>query len=85
MPNEIAYRFTPNFTVDYTMDPEIDFLVARVDAANAINYAAMNTKFHYNRRYTAMFLAPSDWALLRLHYGYNIVEHIGHVGAAELN
>jgi hypothetical protein len=72
-PNEIAYGFTPNFTIDYTMDPDIDLPAARVDAADALDYAAMNMKFHYDRRHTAMFLAPSDWALLRLHYGYNIL------------
>ena len=71
-PNEIAYGFTPNFTVDYTMDPNIDFPAARVDAADALDFAAINMKFHYDRRYTAMFLATGDWALLRLHRGYNI-------------
>jgi hypothetical protein len=71
-PNEIAYGFTPNFALDYTMDPDIDFPAARVDAADALDYAAMNMKFHYDRRHTAMFLAPGDWALLRLHRGYNI-------------
>ena len=33
----------------------------------------MNMKFYYNHRHTPMFLAPRDWALLRLHYGYNIL------------
>ena len=71
-PNKIAYGFTPNFAVDYTTDSDIDFPLARIDAANALDFAAMNMKFHYDRRYTPMFLAPSDWALLRLHRGYNI-------------
>ena len=59
-PNEIAYGFTLNFTVDYTMDPNIDFLAARVDAANALDFAAINIKFYYDCCYTAMFLATSD-------------------------
>ena len=71
-PNEIAYGFTPNFAVDYTTDPDIDFPLARIDAADALDFAAMNMKFHYDRRHTPMFLAPGDWALLRLHRGYNI-------------
>ena len=71
-PNEIAYGFTPNFALDYTMDPNIDFLAARVDATDTLNYAAMNMKFYYDHRHTAMFFAPSDWALLCLHHGYNI-------------
>ena len=32
----------------------------------------MNMKFHYDRCYTPMFLALSDWALLWMHRGYNI-------------
>jgi hypothetical protein len=71
-PNEIVYGFTPNFAIDYTTDPEIDFPAARVDAADALDFAVMNMKFHYDRRHTAMFLAPGDWSLLRLHHGYNI-------------
>ena len=73
MPNEIAYRFTPNFILDYIMDPNIDFLAVRVDAIDALNYAAMNMKFYYNHRHIAMFFALGDWALLRLHYEYNIL------------
>ena len=33
----------------------------------------MNMKFYYNHHYIAMFFTPSDWALLCLHYGYNIL------------
>ena len=54
------------------MDPNIDFLAARVDVTNALDYAAMNMKFYYNHRHIAMFFTPSDWALLHLHHGYNI-------------
>lgn len=71
-PNKIAYGFTSNFAVNYTADPNIDFPSARIKAANASDYAAMNMKFHYDRRHTAMFLALGDQALLRLHRGYNI-------------
>jgi hypothetical protein len=77
-PNEIAYGFTSNFTLDYIVDLNIDFLVAQVDATNALDYATINMKFHYNCRYIAMFLAPGDWALLRLHYGYNILSATNH-------
>jgi hypothetical protein len=59
--------------VDYTIDPDIDFPLARVDAADALDFATMNMKFYYDRRHTPMFLAPGDWALLRLHHGYNIL------------
>ena len=77
-PNEIAYGFTPNFAVDYIVDPDIDILVARVDAADALDFAVMNMKFYYNRCYTPMFLAPGKWALLRLHRGYNILSATNH-------
>ena len=71
-PNEIVYGFTPNFIFDYVADPSIDFPTSRIDAADALDFAAMNMKYYYDRRHTAMFLAPGDWALLRLHHGYNI-------------
>ena len=60
------------------MDPDIDFLATRVDAANALDYAAMNMKFHYNHSYIAMFLTPSKQALLHLHYRYNIPSATNH-------
>jgi hypothetical protein len=42
------------------LDPDINFLVAKVDAANALDFAAINMKFYYNCCYTLMFFAPSD-------------------------
>src|SRR5947209_2435488 len=71
-PNEVVYGFTPNFAINYTTNPDIDFPTARIDAADALDLAAINMKYYYDRRHTAMFLAPSNWALLRLHKGYNI-------------
>jgi hypothetical protein len=59
-PNEIAYGFTPNFAVDYTTDPNIDFPLAKVNATDALDFAAMNMKFYYDRRHTPMFLTPSN-------------------------
>jgi hypothetical protein len=60
------------------MDPNIDFLAVRVNTTNALNYTAMNMKFYYNYRHIAMFFALSDWALLRLHCGYNIPSATNH-------
>jgi hypothetical protein len=42
------------------LDPNIDFLAARVNTANALDFVAINMKFYYNCCYTLMFLAPSD-------------------------
>jgi hypothetical protein len=77
-PNEIVYGFTPNLVIDYTADPDIDFPAARIDAADALDFAVMNMKFHYDRRHTTMFLAPGDWALLRLHKCYRIPSATSH-------
>src|SRR5438045_6916371 len=71
-PNEIVYGFTPNFMINYTTDPDIDLPAAQIDAADALDLATMNMKYHYDCHHTAMFLAPGDWALLRLHKGYNL-------------
>jgi transposase InsO family protein len=71
-PNDVVYGFTPNFAVDLASAPEISPLEARVEASDALDFAAMNMKFHYDRKHTAMFLASGDWALLRLHRGYSI-------------
>ena len=60
MPNEIAYGFTPNFILNYIMDPNINFLAVRVDATNALDYAAMNMKFYYDHHHIAMFFTPSN-------------------------
>src|SRR5204863_1977090 len=50
-PNEVVYGFTPNFMIDYTTDPDIDLPAARIDAADALDLAAMNMKYHYDRRH----------------------------------
>ena len=64
--------------MDYTIDPNIDFPLAWVDAANALDFATMNMKFYYNHCHIPMFLTPRDWALLRLHYRYNILSTTNH-------
>jgi hypothetical protein len=60
MLNEIAYRFTLNFTINYIADPNINFLAAQVNTANALDFATINMKFYYNCCYTPMFLALSN-------------------------
>src|SRR5438045_8428519 len=71
-PYAVIYGFTPDFIIDYTADPDIDLPAARVDAADALDFAAMNMKYYYDRHHTAMFLAPGDYALLCLHKGYDL-------------
>ena len=71
-PNEICYGFTLNFTIDYASSLDIDLPKSRIEAAEALDFAAITIKYHYDRKHTAMFLAVGDWALLRLHRGYSI-------------
>src|SRR5438045_589338 len=70
--NEICYSFMPNFTMDYEATREIDYPKARIEASDALDFAAMNVKHHYDRKHTAMFFAVGDWVLLWLHHSYSI-------------
>ena len=58
--NEVCYGFTPNFTVDLVTAQEVDFPKTRVEALDALDFAAMNMKHHYDRKHTAMLLAVGD-------------------------
>ena len=59
-PNEVVYSFTPNFAIDLASADEVSFPKARLKAANALDFAAINIKFYYNQKHTAMFLTPKD-------------------------
>ena len=73
-PNEVALGFTVNESLDlagvqkHTLPKD----VVRVDASDAIAFAQMNNKFHYDRAHHPQFLREGDWAALRLHRGYNV-------------
>ena len=73
-PNEVAYGFTVNDGLDlaaidkHVMNPEI----VRIEASDAIAFAQMHQKFHYDRKHHPQFLRSGDFALLNLHKGYNI-------------
>ena len=72
-PNEIALGFTPNRPTDLLLSTTpIDQDVARIEARDALSYAQLNQKFHYDRSHTPMFLKVGEWALIKLHKGYNI-------------
>jgi hypothetical protein len=72
-PNEIVYGFTPNFAPRLATDAqEIDIPLARIEVADALDLIALRDKAYYDRRHTPMFLKVGEWALLRLHKGYNI-------------
>ena len=72
-PNEIALGFTPNRPLDLLLaSTPIDHDIARIEAQDALAYAQMNQKYHYDRSHTPMFLKVGDYALIRLHKGYKI-------------
>lgn len=73
IPNEVAYGFTPNRPLDLLkLPPNVDHVKARVTAKDAIDFAQMTDKFHYDCRHQPMFLKVGNWALLRLYRGYKI-------------
>lgn len=46
--------------------------LARIDVADAISFAQMHQKFHYDRRYQPMYMKTGEEAYLRLYHGYSI-------------
>ena len=73
-PNEIAYGFVLNKGLDLLASdlPQQDHARARVEAADAISFAQMSQKFHYDRKHQPMYFKKGDKVLLRLHKGYSI-------------
>ena len=72
--NELAYGFKLNRPLDLVVaieSPQQPKL-ARIEAVDAISFAQMHQKFHYDRRYQPMYLKQGDEAYLRLHHGYKI-------------
>ena len=75
--NEVAYGFQPSTALDLLTDNspvnlDISRKGARIAATDAISFAQMNFKHHYNRKHQPMFIKVGDYALLRLHKGYSI-------------
>ena len=53
-------------------DVPVNFPRACLSASDALDFAAINAKYSYNRKHIVMFLSVGNWALLRLHRGYSI-------------
>ena len=76
--NEVTFGFTPNRPLDLLSNTQkIDHFLARTSAKEAIDFAQLSNKFHYDRHHQPMFLKVGDWALLRLHKGYKIPSTLG--------
>ena len=73
-PNEIVYRFSLNQLLDLGAYEKEVFPkgIARLEAADAIAFAQINSKFHYNRKHQPQFFRVGNYTLLRLHHRYNI-------------
>lgn len=69
--NEIVYEFTLNKSLNLLVSKTI-VNHERIEIANAISWANMKYKYHYDRKHTSMFLKKEDWALIKLHKKYSI-------------
>ena len=74
----MALGFTPNRSLDLLADNNAtNTAIARIDARDAISFAQMNFKHHYDRVHQPMNLKVGDFAVLRLHKGYSIPSTVG--------
>ena len=73
-PNELSYGFKLNRPLDLMTanQPSPQPKLARLEAADAISFAQMQQKFHYDRRHQPMYMKKGEEAFLRLHHGYSI-------------
>ena len=77
-PNAVTYGFQPNRPLDLLVPGlDSDKAMARSTARDAISFAQMNNKRHYDRRHQPMYLKVGEWALVRLHKGYEIPSTLG--------
>ena len=59
--NKVAYGFTLNKPLDLlTISSPGNHFLARTTAADAIAFAQMSNKFHYDRKHQPMFLKVGD-------------------------
>lgn len=84
-PNEISYGFALNKPIDLLSSSLLPNQVqARIEAADAISFAQVYQKFHYDRRHQPMYFRVGDKVLLRLHKGYSIPQPVGMTKEAKL-
>ena len=73
--NEVTYGFRPNQPLDLVAAssmPELNPAIARISAVDALAFASMSSKYHYDRRHKSLVLKEGQSVYLRLHKGYNI-------------
>ena len=78
--NEISYEFIPNRSLNLIRHDNVklneNLSQNKIEIKNAIFWANMNYKMHYDRKHTSMFLKVEKWALIRLHHDYNIFSNL---------
>ena len=84
-PNELSYGFRLNKALDLITPSELPHhAMARIEAADAISFAQMSQKFHYDRKHQPMYFRKGDKVLLRLHKGYSIPQAVSTTKADKL-
>lgn len=74
----MAYSFSPRRPLDLLSAlPLPQPLATRAEASNAISFAMSNQKTTYDRKHQPLFMKVREWAMLRLHKGYNITATAG--------
>lgn len=74
-PNEITYGFKLNRPLDLIAATERlsqQHKLARIDTTNAISFAQIHQKYHYDRRHQPIYIKKDNEAYLRLHKDYSI-------------
>jgi hypothetical protein len=71
--NELFYEITSHLSLNIASNKTLkSHNLLRKDAQNAIDWAQMQNKAHYDWRHTSLFLKMNEWVLLRLHHEYFI-------------
>jgi hypothetical protein len=71
--NELLYELTSNLSLNISItDKTLNHNQLRKETQNALNWAQMINKIHYDRRHSSLFLKVNEWAMLRLHHEYFI-------------
>jgi len=73
-PNETVYGFSPNVasTLNIAAGSVLPLPASRIEVADAVDFAKMDVKYHYDRKHQPLAMRVGDYALLRLHRGYSI-------------
>ena len=70
---EVMYGFRPRQPLDLMTDLAMpEPTIARISAADALAFASMSSKYHYDKRHKPMSIEEGQSVFLRLHKGYNI-------------